>query len=323
MEDSMISEEEEFPKPKSAIQAARSINALKKGKKVTKTTLSKPVTIESDDLLDENISSYSKLPDIHNIDFVNTNSLSAKDMREIEERTAQNEDNILTTVKLYKRNHIQHLFRFADDPLKPCGKPYADYPRTSDKKCLYCHKKISKVGTGIPIFAPYRYDKQRSVFILTRDPYCSKPGHAKLSILFRARSNTAQQITLLGWFLREFLGFPIESITSVPLSARADFSYYGTMTEEQYEEAEQKVTVVVKEPPALFVETFLEQHDIQKKEEDRKKIFHKLHSIRATPQQQLNFKENTLRVVKEAQKSNSGIENSPIAKKMSIKSKDS
>jgi hypothetical protein len=62
----------------------------------------------------------------------------------------------------------------------------------------------------------------------------------------------------------------------------------------------------------------LEDHDIKKREEDRKKLFDKLHTNKPTPKQQSNYKENIERVVREQQKTTTGIESSPIGKKMGV-----
>lgn len=195
---------EKAAKPKTALQAARQIHAAKKtaNPKTTKGVISVPKSApakiprvpkvkkkEEDDDMDMGDGSDDVTGlEIANIDFVAT---SAKDMRDIEEKTAQNEENLLSTVKAYKKNHIQHLYRFTDDVLKPLGKTLTAYPKTCDKKCLYCHERF----TGIPIFPPHKLEKPANVFVLTRDAHCS-PKHAKLSIILRNRTNWSQQVSL-------------------------------------------------------------------------------------------------------------------------------
>jgi hypothetical protein len=51
---------------------------------------------------------------------------------------------------------------------------------------------------------------------------------------------------------------------------------------------------MIKEPPCMFVDTFLEETDIKKREENRKLLFQKLHAIKATPQQQKDYKVITM-----------------------------
>lgn len=231
--------------------------------------------------------------DDEDLGIIDPAATSAKDLKEIEERNALNEDNSLSTIKLYKKNHIKHLHRFTDDPLKPCGKEFSEYPTFCNKKCNYCHEYIK----GIPIFPPYTFDKTRRVYILSRDPFC-KLEHAKAAIYRRNKSNMGQQLGLLTSFAREFLGLDIQTISSIPINAMEDFSYYGTMSKTEWETKESSVITMVKQAPILFVDTFLEEHDIKKKEQERKEIFNKIHSIRATEDQQAKYKENIDRVLK-------------------------
>jgi hypothetical protein len=126
------------------------------------------------DMEDETLNA-SELEEVTDVEFVA--STSAKDIKDIEEKTAQNEENILSTIKLYKKNHIRHLFRFGDEPSKPVGKGTEQYPRTCDKRCLYCREFF----TTIPIFPPIKLEKPTNVFVLSRDVFCSKI-HAKIPL---------------------------------------------------------------------------------------------------------------------------------------------
>lgn len=64
----------------------------------------------------------------------------------------------------------------------------------------------------------------------------------------------------------------------------------------------------------MFVDTFLEETDIKKREENRKMLFQKLHTIKATPQQQKDYKDNIERVVREQQTANIAENNSQTKK---------
>lgn len=196
-------------RPKSALQRAREIRTTKTKSETTKsnprphqiipkTKLEALEDSDSDDYEDDmDIDPKAEeIEEIASVDFV---AATAKDLKEIDEQTAQNEDNFLSNVKLYKREFISHhsLYRFVDDPLKPCGKQLADYPKQCDKKCLYCHQQVN----GTPVFCPLKFDRIRKVFILTRDPFCSRE-HAKIFIKQRFSSNQWQRLGLLGRFCR-------------------------------------------------------------------------------------------------------------------------
>jgi hypothetical protein len=141
-------------------------------------------------------------------------------------------------VKLYKKECISHhcSYRFLDDPLKT-KKTYADYPKKNDpcmadKKCLYCHKPSAEFD-GDPVFPPCKWDINRRKWALSRDVFCSREC-AKTMTKQRFGSNSWQRIGFLGKFCREFLNLPDSCSGAVPLSARKDFSFYGTMTEEEW-----------------------------------------------------------------------------------------
>lgn len=217
--------------------------------------------------------------------------------KEIETKVSSYEDNFYATIFLYKKNHINFLWKFTDDPLKPVGKKHAEYPTVSTKKCLYCHK----TPPFFPIFIPKSYDCMKKVYILQREPFCSL-GCAKITIIQRNKYNIGQQVGLLFSFARKFLGYKHDSIPFVPLSAREDYSYYGTMTEKEWEEKKEQSCVLVQNPPVLFVETFLEEHEIRKREQEKKSLIQQNYQIGPTSEQQLKYTQEIKRVVENAKK---------------------
>lgn len=211
------------------------------------------------------------------------------------EISSSNEENTLSMIKLFQKNHIRHLFRFSTDQEKDKNMSYNEYPKKTDKCCVICQRPI----TGLPIFTPLKFDKFRKVYVLIKEPHCSLE-HCKSSILMGGRSNVAQQTALLSHFARNFLGLPdCKTISTIPLSAMKKCSDFGYLTEEEYYEKLSQVNVTILEPPAIFVETGLQEVDIKKREMQRKMNFDRIHSLRAGPQQQAKYKETIERIITE------------------------
>lgn len=249
-----------------------------------------------------------KLPieSIDNIDFVQT--------RDKKIDTTSTDDSNVTMIRVYRKNHIKHIpmFRFTNES-EDSVHEYDEYPLTCDEACIKCGEKFPGF---VPVHPPIGFDKKRNAFIFKIFPTCGSMC-GKNDIISEKRKNMAEQLGLFGRLMREYFGVH-EPITCIPLCARKKFSKMGWMNEDEWAQASGRKTAVIKQPPSLFVETWMEEVDIEAREKERHKHIFSTHSNKATEEQQENYRLNIERVLKEFKSKKVSIQDSCIGKKLGI-----
>lgn len=238
--------------------------------------------------------------------------LVLRDVPEQEDDDGQRQsDHNLPMIKAFKVAHIRHrvMFRFTNERQ---NKQRGDYPTTWPGRCIKC---LEPLEGQLPVFPPVSYDEKRGLWMLSVFPTCSM-GHAKEVVLGERTADMHHRLALLSRFGREFLGLPPVPVGCLPLSAKKSVSPFGYLDDDEYANKSTRVSGVVRHPPYLFVDTWMEETDIQERERERQKRNSILNSISATPQQQSKFQENLERVIQQSQSKRSNIMGTPIAKKM-------
>jgi hypothetical protein len=211
--------------------------------------------------------------------------------------------------KVFESKNIRHekLFDF--------GGTVKEYPLTSNLKCLACKRNFDTVPVHIPI-----KEDEKSKIRWSFDPFvqCSLVCAIEI-IISRKKSKVAQVLGLLCKFAREHFGFGFEKITYVSITCVEGFCDKPLMTMEEYWNSCGVVTVLLKQPSCMFIDTWVEVQDSKQKEEQRKKEMDRLLNTKATPEQQSKFADTMRRMVDKYQGTGQSIEHSPIGKTLGIK----
>jgi hypothetical protein len=222
----------------------------------------------------------------------------------------KNNDALLGYGKLLKSKNIQQLalFKFSDSPEV---KQRSEYPKTSDKRCLGCRKRMNgkRLAGRIPIHRPLGKDRKHNVWILDRFVHCSRTC-AVDTIVKEEKANAMMHIGNLAHFLREFLQIDTPDPTYVAVGSVKDFCETGTRTMDEYYEASGKVVAVLRNPPHVFLDTWSEETDVDARRQ-RKVNQERLAELRSTPQEQEDYK-NLLKRARESESHNKEDPNSTI-----------
>lgn len=189
-----------------------------------------------------------------------------------------------------------------------------EYPLKSNKKCLACKRRFDTV----PVFEVTSYD-EKSDKPWKLDPY----AHCSLvcvveTVMGKRKANVAQRLGLLWRFTREFFGIEANSIQYVSIGCVEGFCDDPIMTEEEYYKCIGTISVMIRQPPFIFVDTWSEKTDAAN-EKQRQKEFEKLLNTKSTPEQQSSYKNTIKRIMNEQQNKNQSLENTIVGKTMGIK----
>lgn len=194
------------------------------------------------------------------------------------------DDNTANMLKFTKKLNIRHTALFCLDN-NPSKQAITNYPTTWDMPCSVCDASFPTV----PIFPPIHKATSREYWELSHFATCSLPC-AKNAIMTEGGVSVPRRLSLLTSFASSYLGYDGNPIP-----------HMDTYVLKQYKTAGKKppgnCTAIVRNPPFMFVPTWIEQKKIEEFENEKKMKFHAIHSAKVTAEQQMIY-ENQLKRVK-------------------------
>jgi hypothetical protein len=228
-----------------------------------------------------------------------------------DKKAVSDEESNMSMIRAYQNNHIKHIpmFRFIDSNEK---QEFDEYPLICDEPCSICKDSFDT----LPIYPVIDYDYKLNCFVTSPFPTCGALC-TTISIVTEGGSQMGKRLQLQGRMNREYFGLP-GSVPFIPLNARKKFSKLGHLDDEGWAKAAGRVSAVIKQPPFLVVETWLEESDIDRKSNSRNKQVVANHMIKATAEQQENYLLNGERVKREFSSKRESIENTKIGKRLGV-----
>lgn len=184
------------------------------------------------------------------------------------------------------------LYRFPPAESKSGVHTVHDYPTLYEGICINCGMRI----TSVPVFPVLNYDSKKRIYVLSRFATCSV-ACGKANIISTKSALMSERLAWYGQFCRDYFGIGLESIGTLPMTARKAVSPYGYLTDEQFRDKAKRVTAFVATPPIMFAKTWMVETSLHEKTQEQQKQNSIIMSLHASEEQQQNYQQNMRRIM--------------------------